>query len=90
MRRAAPKVDGALSVTERERSAVSDVYVIGTGCTPFGKHADRSFSDLAQWAYLDALSDAGLAASDAALIEQAGRDSRAGLLYAHGAVGPVP
>ena len=50
---------------------MSDVYVIGTGCTPFGKHADRSFSDLAQWAYLDALSDAGLAASDAALIEQA-------------------
>jgi acetyl-CoA acetyltransferase len=50
---------------------VSDVYVIGTGCTPFGKHADRSFSDLAQWAYLDALSDAGLAASDARLIEQA-------------------
>jgi acetyl-CoA acetyltransferase len=50
---------------------MSDVYVIGTGCTPFGKHADRSFSDLAQWAYLDALSDAGLAVSDAALIEQA-------------------
>ena len=50
---------------------MSDVYVIGTGCTPFGKHADRSFSDLAQWAYLDALSDAGLAVSDARLIEQA-------------------
>lgn len=47
------------------------VYVIGTGCTPFGKHAELSFSDLAQWAYLDALRDAGLPTSDAALIEQA-------------------
>ncbi len=50
---------------------MTEVYVIGTGCTPFGKHADRSFSELAQWAYLDALADAGLAVADAALIEQA-------------------
>ncbi len=50
---------------------MGDVYVIGTGCTPFGKHAERSFSDLAQWAYLDALQDAGLSTSDAPLIEQA-------------------
>jgi acetyl-CoA acetyltransferase len=52
-------------------SSLSAVYVIGTGCTPFGKHAERSFSDLAQSAYLDALQDAGLTPSDAALIEQA-------------------
>ena len=50
---------------------MTDVYVIGTGCTPFGKHADRSFADLAQWAYTDAMQDAGLAISDAQLIEQA-------------------
>lgn len=48
-----------------------NVYVIGTSCTPFGKHADRSFQDLTRWAYLDALADCGLASSDAALIEQA-------------------
>ncbi len=48
-----------------------DVYIIGTACTPFGKHADKSFRDLTRWAYLDVLADAGLAPSDAALIEQA-------------------
>ncbi len=48
-----------------------DVYIVGTACTPFGKHADKSFKDLTRWAYLDLLADAGLAASDAALIEQA-------------------
>lgn len=47
------------------------VYIVATACTPFGKHADRSFHDLARTAYLDALADCSLAASDAALIEQA-------------------
>ena len=51
--------------------AMRDVYIIGTACTPFGKHADKSFRDLTRWAYLDVLADAGLAPSDAALIEQA-------------------
>ena len=76
---------------------MTDVYVIGTGCTPFGKHADRSFADLAQWAYTDAMQDAGLAISDAQLIEQAwfgamgaGRYPWAGVLHAHGASGFVP
>jgi acetyl-CoA acetyltransferase len=50
-----------------------NVYVIGTSCTPFGKHADKSFQDLSRWAYLEALADCGLDAhrDDAALIEQA-------------------
>ena len=48
-----------------------DVYVIGSSCTPFGKHADKSFSALARMAYLDALADCGLAPSDSRLIEQA-------------------
>ncbi len=51
--------------------AMRDVYIIGTACTPFGKHADKSFRELTRWAYLDVLADAGLAPSDAALIEQA-------------------
>ena len=50
---------------------MTDVYIIGSACTPFGKHADRSFKDLARWAYLEVLADAGLATSDAGLIEQA-------------------
>ena len=48
-----------------------DVYVIGTSCTPFGKHADLSFQGLSRQAYLELLADAGLAAGDVALIEQA-------------------
>ena len=37
-----------------------DVYVIGTSCTPFGKHPDASFRDLPRQAYLAVLADAGL------------------------------
>jgi acetyl-CoA acetyltransferase len=47
------------------------VYIVATACTPFGKHPDQSFHDLARQAYLGALADCGLPASDAALIEQA-------------------
>ncbi len=47
------------------------VYIIGTACTPFGKHAGRSFHDLTRWAYTELLADACLPAHDAALIEQA-------------------
>jgi len=50
---------------------MSDVYVIGTACTAFGKHADRSFHDLVREAYLGVLADAGLATGDSRLIEQA-------------------
>jgi acetyl-CoA acetyltransferase len=52
---------------------VKDVYIIAAACTPFGKHADKSFQDLARLAYLDALADCGLPASKGGgdLIEQA-------------------
>ena len=45
------------------------VYVIGTGCTEFGRFAARSFADLAREAYLGALADAGLPGGER--IEQA-------------------
>jgi len=48
-----------------------DVYVIGTSCTPFGKHAEQSFHDLSRQAYLELLADAGLGTGDVALNEQA-------------------
>ncbi len=48
-----------------------NVYVIGTACTPFGKHEQQSFQDLARWAYTDLLLDCGLDANGARLIEQA-------------------
>ncbi|MCU0968394.1 MAG: thiolase family protein [Rubrivivax sp.] len=50
---------------------MTHVYVVATSCTPFGKHADRSFQDLVRWAYLDLLADAGMSPADASLIEQA-------------------
>ena len=46
-----------------------EVYIIGASCTAFGKHAERSFKDLAREAYLAALADAGLANGE--LVEQA-------------------
>ncbi|MBN8491513.1 MAG: thiolase family protein [Burkholderiales bacterium] len=48
-----------------------NVYVIATSCTPFGKHADRSFQALTRQAYVELLADAGLDADGARLIEQA-------------------
>ncbi len=50
---------------------MSDVYIIGSACTPFGKHPDLSFQDLARQAYLEVLADSGLPSHDSALIEQA-------------------
>ena len=50
---------------------MTKVYVVGTGCTPFGKHTGHSFADLVRWAYTDALKDAGLDRSGTELIEQA-------------------
>ena len=47
------------------------VYIIGSACTPFGKHDSKSFQDLARWAYTDLLLDCGLMPHDARLIEQA-------------------
>jgi len=40
---------------------MTDVYVIGTACTAFGKRPEASFKDLTREAYLAALADAGLA-----------------------------
>ena len=54
-----------------DASSMTDVYVIGTSCTAFGKHAGLSFQALVRQAYLELLADCGLAPADAALIEQA-------------------
>lgn len=47
---------------------MSDVYLIGTACTPFGKFADQSFKDLTRQAYAQVLADAAL--DDGGAIEQ--------------------
>src|SRR3990170_1767762 len=41
-------------------AAVSDVYVIGVGMTPFGKHPERNATDLGADAALAAIHDAGI------------------------------
>src|SRR3981189_1115914 len=41
-------------------TGMRDVYMIGAHTTPFKKHPDKSFGDLAREAYLGALGDAGL------------------------------
>ena len=50
---------------------MTDVYIIGTSCTTFGKHADKTFQDLTRWAYTELLADCGLDRHSARLIEQA-------------------
>ena len=39
---------------------MEDIYVIGVGMTPFGRHLDRSIKDLAEEAVTAALADAGI------------------------------
>ncbi|NDH57877.1 MAG: thiolase family protein, partial [Betaproteobacteria bacterium] len=50
---------------------MSEVFVVGTACTPFGKQAQKSFHQLVREAYLDVLADAALTADHASMIEQA-------------------
>lgn len=52
-----------------DTEAMRNVYVIGTACTPFGKHETKSFPDLARWACADLRPNYGL---DAQQIKQAG------------------
>ena len=37
-----------------------DVFVAGVGMTPFGRHLDRTHTDLTRWSVKDALADAGI------------------------------
>jgi acetyl-CoA acyltransferase len=39
-------------------------HIVGIGMTPFGRHLDKTHTDLAQWAVRDALADAGIAPRD--------------------------
>jgi acetyl-CoA acyltransferase len=40
-----------------------DVFVAGIGMTPFGRHLDKTHTDLTRWSVQDALADAGIAPS---------------------------
>ena len=48
---------------------MDDVYIIGTACTPFGKHPDKTFKELTREAYTAVIKDAGL--DDPSVIDQA-------------------
>lgn len=39
---------------------MNEIYVVGVGMTPFGRHADRSVKDLTRMAVVEALADAGV------------------------------
>ena len=41
-----------------------EARIIGVGMTPFGRHLDKTHTDLAQWAVKDALADAGVGPGD--------------------------
>ncbi len=43
---------------------MDDVYVLGVGMTPFGKHTDRTAAELGAAAMLEALDDAGVTLND--------------------------
>jgi len=43
---------------------MEDVYVLGIGMTPFGKHPDKTAADLGAEAVILALSDAGVSRGD--------------------------
>lgn len=47
---------------------MGDVYVIGVGCTPFGRHPERSCRDLAGDAVRQALTDAGVDGAEVAAV----------------------
>jgi acetyl-CoA acetyltransferase len=38
---------------------MENIYIVGVGMTPFGRHADKSIKQLTAWAVEDALRDAG-------------------------------
>lgn len=38
---------------------MEDIYIVGVGMTPFGRHLDKSVKQLTAWAVEDALKDAG-------------------------------
>lgn len=40
---------------------MTDIYIVGTGMTPFGRHLDKSVKQLTAWAVEDALRDGGVA-----------------------------
>ncbi|WP_204279002.1 hypothetical protein, partial [Klebsiella aerogenes] len=42
------------------KKMASEVYVIGTACTPFGRKPQTSFKALTREAYLAVLADAGM------------------------------
>lgn len=43
---------------------MENVYIIGVGMTPFGRHLDKSVKRLVSWALKDALDDAGIDKSE--------------------------
>lgn len=54
-----PRVDQAVKLIALKRIYMSEVFVVGVGMTPLGRHLDKSVKDLTRLAVDTALQDAG-------------------------------
>ena len=47
---------------------MQEIYIVGVGMTPFGRHLDKSLKQLSQWAVDDAIVDAGCERKDVQVV----------------------
>ncbi|MBI5275820.1 MAG: thiolase family protein [Burkholderiales bacterium] len=71
---------------------MKDIYVVGVGMTPFGRHPDKSVKQLASWAVEDALQDAGCGREhvQAAFFGNSAQGYMEGQLFIRGQVALLP
>lgn len=71
---------------------MTDVFVVGVGMTPFGRHLDKSVKRLTEWAVTDALADARCAAEavDVAFFGNTVQGYMEGQLFIRGEIALLP
>lgn len=71
---------------------MEDIFIVGVGMTPFGRHMDKSVKQLTAWAVGDALADCGAKAEqmDVAFFGNTVQGYMQGQLYIPGQIALVP
>lgn len=71
---------------------MQDIFIVGVGMTPFGRHLDKSVKELSQWAVRDALSDAKCPtdAVDVAFFGNTAQGYMEGQLFIRGQIALLP
>lgn len=71
---------------------MQDIFIVGVGMTPFGRHLDKSVKQLTAWAVGDALSDAGCTAEnvDVAFFGNSVQGYMQGQLFIPGQIALLP